>query len=86
MEKNKAEMVLNLVTIEDLAKVTGTEARNIKTSYIQPRSKRDKSKMLKALVIGTYMMKRGIGDSKDVEVCADIFNMARERANSGKKE
>ncbi len=73
MTKNKDKIIFDLVTVEQLAEVTGTSERNILESYVKPKCKRDKSKMLKALAIGTYMLDNYVDLPCEIKIAVDYM-------------
>jgi hypothetical protein len=53
----KIKLIHDLVSIKDIADTIGTSPQNIYSNYLDNPNGRNKTKMLKAIVYGTYMMK-----------------------------
>ncbi len=55
-ENMNKRLIENLVTTKELAEVTMTSQKNIRSTYIHNANGKDKTKMLKALAWGTYIL------------------------------
>ncbi len=63
----KKIMVLDLVSVSEIAKVTETSSQNILNTYINNINGKNKKQMLKALAYGAYMMEEKL-TPKDVKL------------------
>lgn len=61
----------NLVTTKEIADVTGTDAKNVRRTYMNNQYGKSKEKMLKCLAYGTYLQEYTSDEIKFAKKCIE---------------